>query len=181
MNYSADDWVLIEVYTNLESVEFALGDEKIGSQQLKEQDDRIIRWAIPYQELPLTFIGIKHEKEKVRKILDSAKNASNVEVKIYRDKEKNLIDLIQLEVQLIDECGIPVSHQERELELELEPTSRLTIIGMDNGSITDTHGYNANTVKTQQGRALIVLKGFYTGIEKVILHGVVSDGIEIAI
>lgn len=138
-NHQQGEMMAVEVYSNCATVELFLDDVSLGSKSLADFDDRIYKWAVPFSPGKLEARGVGAYDELV-----TAGSATSLEVTV---EGPHVIS------QLIDRNGNAVRHEERELRFDV---SGARILGVDNGAAHNTLPFQANTVMTSQGRALLV-------------------------
>ena len=139
-NYETGDPVAVEVYSNCESVELFLNGGSLGRKNLSEFDDHIYKWMVPFQAGVL-----------------EARGAGAVDRLETTGKPKAIrleADGYHVVAQLIDEKGLPVKTEEREISFEVEGAR---ILGIDNGSPSSTQDFQSDRIVTSQGRCLLVV------------------------
>lgn len=151
-NYSANDSIAIEVYTNEPEVELFLNGSSLGTKKLSDHPDRVLRWMVLYQEGTLTAKSVNLQ-EKI--------NTSSVPaaINIMADKKQINADgyeVVHITAQLIDENGTPVKHEEREITFTIDGDIKL--LGVDNGSPKNIQDYQNNKLTTNNGKCLLILQ-----------------------
>ncbi|MGS0526411.1 DUF4982 domain-containing protein [Zobellia nedashkovskayae] len=58
-DYNTNETIAIEVYSNCDEVELFLNNSSLGTKMLADFDDRIYKWAVPYQDGVLMAKGKK--------------------------------------------------------------------------------------------------------------------------
>ncbi|GGG40123.1 glycoside hydrolase family 2 TIM barrel-domain containing protein [Christiangramia forsetii] len=156
-NYSANDTVIVEIYSNLEEVELFLNDKSLGSKKLDQFDDRIYKWVVPFTDGTLIAKGTKNGK-----IVSIQRTTAGPPVAIELSTKNNSIaansrDVAHIVAQLIDDSGNPVKTQEKKIEFTIEGEAK--ILGVDNGAGDNVQDYQSNSIITDQGRALLIIQG----------------------
>ncbi|PKQ64258.1 hypothetical protein BZG02_05395 [Labilibaculum filiforme] len=163
-NYSIDDSIAVEVYTNQEKIELFLNDKSMGIQSLASNEDHIIKFMIPYEKGKLTAKAVDGTESYS---IQTAKEVQKLE--LLADQEEvlaNSYDVIHYTLQLTDKNGIPVRNQELKVEFEITGPARL--LGVDNGSSSSVQDYQTNTITTANGKCLLILQStFEKGTIKV--------------
>ncbi len=142
-NYKFGEMIAVEVYSNCESVELFLNGESLGVKNLADFDDRIYKWAVPF------FEGVLEAKAAETSI--SYKTAGKVAGISLSVESCHVI------AQLVDEKGIPVKHEERELIFDVSGAGRL--MGVDNGNCYSVQPFQSDRAVTDQGRCLLIVDG----------------------
>ena len=154
-NYEAGQDIAVEVYTNQPAVELFLGDMSLGIKKLKDHDDHILKWRVPYKDGKLTARAIGPASAET-----SVHTAGPFEkVLIQADKTTltaNGYDVTHIVIQLADGQGNPTRHEDREVVFQVEGDVR--ILGVDNGSPTNVQKYQHDRLVTSGGKALMILQ-----------------------
>lgn len=167
-NYQEGEAIAVEVYSNCESVELLLNGQSYGKQMLASHADNTYKWLVPYQAGKLIAKGVGQCKAK-----DTIRTTSDAyTIAITRDRKKLDADGVlvsHLELQLVDKKGLPVTHQELELTLDL--TDNLQLLGVDNGAFNSVQRFQSHRITTSNGRALAIVKGANAGRALVTASG----------
>ncbi|MBT4500153.1 MAG: glycoside hydrolase family 2 protein [Gemmatimonadetes bacterium] len=156
-NYCEGDAVFVEVYTNCDEVELFLDGTSLGVRKLADvEDDRIMKWLVPYAPGKLTAIG-KTAGGPVQCQLETAGDPTQIRLTADRSTlTADFYDVVHLTAQLCDAAGLPVRSEERELTFDIQGDCRL--LGVDNGATDSVQDYQANNCTTSQGRCLLILQ-----------------------
>ncbi|WP_163131933.1 sugar-binding domain-containing protein [Agarivorans sp. Alg241-V36] len=156
-NYKGNQLIAIEVISNCQEVELQLNGRSLGSKSLAEQADRIFRWALPFQTGELVALAKNKGKVVAQHRLSTTQAASDLLVTVEDPApEKGQIAYQHLLIQLVDNEGKAVKHQNTQLNFELQGPAEL--VGLDNGYSTSIHAYKTKQINTYQGRALALIK-----------------------
>jgi len=156
-NYNENDKIIVEAYSNYDEIELCLNGKSIETKKLKDFEDRIYKWIIPYQEGELKVIGRKSGKEDEVKTITTTKEIQKI--RLTTDKTTISADgysVAHIIAQLEDVNGNPVKSVEKEIAFSVE--GDVKILGVDNGSAYSVQDYKSNTVKTSQGRCLLLIQ-----------------------
>jgi beta-galactosidase/beta-glucuronidase len=154
-NYQANESIVVEVYTNQAQVELFLNDESLGIQTLTENDDRILKWAVPFTPGTLSARSLNSNNAQTT-MITATQPAS---ITLQSDEQTitdNGYDVLHIVAQLVDKSGAPIKHIERELSFTVPQGMRL--LGVDNGSHTNVQPHATNTITTYHGRALLLVQ-----------------------
>ncbi|TSE09844.1 glycoside hydrolase family 2 TIM barrel-domain containing protein [Aquimarina algiphila] len=156
-NYEEKDKVVVEVYSNCNEIELCLNGESLGIKRLKDFEDRIYKWIVPYTKGELKIVGLNNgEVEEIRTIHTSGKAEH---IKITTDKIKLKADgynTAHVVAQLVDKHGIPVTTSDEEVIFTVEGEAK--ILGVDNGWASNVQDYQSNKIVTHKGRCLLLLQ-----------------------
>ena len=170
-NYD-DGNVVVEVLTNCDSVELFLNGESLGTQQLADNPDRIVKWLVAYVDGELEARG-QGSCEAKDHLVTAGKPAGFL---ITADKDELPADgysVAHIEVQLSDGSGLPVRHSD--IEIEFEVPASLEVLGVDNGVTDAMTGYSSTRLVTNEGRALLILRAAESGDAQIAVR---AEGIE---
>jgi len=153
-NYIEGQNIVVEVYTNEPAVELFLDERSMGIKKLNDQKDHVLKWVVPYQKGTVKAIGVKSGIET------TVKNAGKLQKMVVTSDTNTLVsngyDVAHVTVQLQDEAGIPIKHKDEEIKFKIE--GNVKILGVDNGGTNIIEKYQSNTIKTLNGKALLILQ-----------------------
>ena len=155
-NYQKDEPVVVEVYTNCPEVELFVNGLSQGIHKLAHAEDRVLKWKTTYTAGTITAVGTKDGK-RVDWQIKTSQQAAGIE--LTADKPimaSDFYDVVNITAQLVDQNGVPVTVEDRELVFDIQGDVRR--LGVDNGSSTIDQDYQTNHCKTSQGRCLLVLQ-----------------------
>lgn len=179
-NYDENQTIVAEVYSNCESVELFLNENSLGVKNLADFNDRVYKWAVPYEKGVLKAIGKRNGKTVQTQVITSSKPVS-LELSLDKEElEANGYDVAHLVVQLKDAKGNPVKSEEKEITFEVEGDIR--ILGVDNGSIRNVQDYRSQSIVTYKGRCMLIVQSTRNKSKiniKAISKGLKSDTIKI--
>ncbi|QVY66614.1 glycoside hydrolase family 2 TIM barrel-domain containing protein [Polaribacter sp. Q13] len=155
-NYKKGDMIIVEVPTNLHKAELLLNGKSLGWRSLSGSVDRILRWAVPFEEGVLTARGGFDGDEKEVVLKTTTKPTS---IKLTVDKttlSADGYDVAHVIAQLVDESGNDVTTEEAKITFSVDGNIRQ--LGVDNGSNRSAQKYQSDTVITSNGHALLLLQ-----------------------
>ncbi len=172
-NYHEGELVVVELISNCEEVELFLNGVSKGKQALINQQDRLFKWAIPFEAGRLKAVATHHGKQETFEIYTTSapQKVKMVKQEVYEDQAG---EFYAVTVQLVDQAGHEV--YETESTLKVEAGKGLEIFGLDNGWARSTQPYQSNQVKTHNGKALLVFRKTADSDEKSI--SITAEGIE---
>ncbi len=153
-NYNEGEEVVVEVYSNCECVTLYHNGVEVSTLLLADQEDHIYKWHVPFTSGALKAVGKMGEKT-VEYMINTASTVSNVDVVVDRTELVAFSDEVcNLEIQLLDEMGNKVSHEEAEVGVTFN--APVKYYGIDNGSKNFVGDHSAEKITTNQGKALVV-------------------------
>ena len=156
-NYAGDTPVAVEIYTNCSEVELFLNGQSLGRRTLHAQDDRIMKWVVPFAAGDLTAVGITGDGREVVTTIESAGAPAGIMLSCDKTRlHADAYDVAHITAQVVDAQGIPVRHVEHEIVFTVDGACRM--MGVDNGAIDNVQGFQSDRLTTSQGRALLILQ-----------------------
>ncbi|MFI3175234.1 MAG: glycoside hydrolase family 2 TIM barrel-domain containing protein [Bacillota bacterium] len=152
-NYIDGEKVVVEVYSNADSVTLYQNGEKISTLKLADFPDRIYKWCIDYKagELKAVAEGCGLEVNlKTAKVPTQVRLSADCEVLADTYDE-----VCHIEAELLDEDGNPVVHEEAEVVFAIKGNCRK--FGVDNGSLYFVGDHFADSILSNEGKALLIL------------------------
>ncbi|MBK1879615.1 glycoside hydrolase family 2 TIM barrel-domain containing protein [Pelagicoccus mobilis] len=157
-NYQPGEQIIVEVCSNYSIVELFINGRSLGSRSMSESPDRLFRWALPFEEGTLTA-----KASLAGTAVEAQLSTASTPVKASLTADKTTLaadgyDVSHLVVQLVDENGLPVKTDDREVVFEIEGDVRL--LGVDTGAQTNVQDFQSNRIVTDQGRALLIVQSY---------------------
>lgn len=159
-NYQEGAPILVEVSTNLNSVELFLNEVSLGVRELSDEDGRIMRWVVPFASGQLVANSAVAGTMS-QSMLETT--SSVVAFRAVSDKtvlQADGYDVAHVTFTLFDEAGRRVRSTEKQVTVEV--TGAATLLGVDNGAPDNVQGFQTNRIETHRGRALAILKSTRT-------------------
>ena len=155
-NYNTNDLTIVEVYSNCDEVELFLNGKSLGVKKLDDFEDRIYKWAIPFEKGTLKAQG-KRNGEVVETSLITALEPNAIELSVDNTQLRaNGYDVAHIVAQLVDKNGIPVKNNDREITFTIN--GDVKILGVDNGANDNVQDFQSNKLMTSQGRCLLIVQ-----------------------
>lgn len=180
LNYPyTDDRVLeFRTITNCDSVRLIAPHRGIpkdfGTRKRSDYQNNEIVWFQPSRRGKILAIGYKDGNEVCRDSLVTTKNTKTLKLQpdcttISADGQ----DLCHIDVRLLDEDGMFVQTDDKELTVTVEGEGKF--LALDNGDMRREHSFGGNRLKTYFGKALIIVQS--TRKSGIITVKVQMDGI----
>lgn len=157
-NYKTGQIIRVVCYTNADQAYLELNGKIVGEKKSDKGNHGVLFWDIPYAEGSLVAVGLdKDGKEVSRNEIRTSKKPHAIvvkqgsEVKISKDGEVG-----QLEIQVVDEDGVPVLLADD--EITFESTRNIRLLGMEAGNNSDMTSYTDNRHRVFRGRMIIYFK-----------------------
>jgi hypothetical protein len=164
--------VAVEVLTNCDSVELFLNGESLGTQHLADNPDRILKWLVPFTAGNIEARGASGCDAKDQLVTTGPPAG----FALSSDRTSLLADgytVAHVELQLVDEKGHPVRHED--VEIEFEVPQSLEVLGVDNGRSESMVRYQSTRLETQNGRALLIVRALGQGDADIVAR---AEGVE---
>ena len=162
-NYDKNEKVVVQGYTNCETAELFINGKSCGKQKVAENDDRVIKWLVPFEEGEAKIVGynngVKVDEYALKTAGDVGKlSLSSSCTKLKADGE----NIAHILVELKDENGTIVPDKDVTVQFTIEGDAEL--IAVDNGSQYNVEHPKGNIITTNFGKALgIIRSGKKTG------------------
>lgn len=155
--YKAGDSIRVSCFTNCDEAELILNGKSLGKRQLVDAPERVITWPVIYQPGDLIVKGYKDGKELAQYALKTAGDAYSIEAKADRRSfDKTQKQLSHIEINVLDQYGVPVYLADNEITVKVEGPAKL--IGLESGSTTSHEPYKAEKRKAFKGRLLAYIR-----------------------
>lgn len=150
-NYTDGETIIIEALSNCPEAELFLNGKSLGRRRMADNPDHIYKWAVPYTSGELMVKGYTNGASP-EYTLQTSSEPAKLSLHTEGSGEEGIVHLI---VQLEDANGHPVRHLSRELSFSV---SGAELLGVDNGAPTNTSAFQGGKVKTNNGRALAIVR-----------------------
>jgi beta-galactosidase len=157
-NYQEGQLIRVVCYTNANQARLELNGQVVGQTKAYDQKNGIIYWDIPFATGKLEVVGSDSKgKETTRHELLSSKRQQAI--KIVQGNEltvdaKN--GLAQIELQVVDEDGVPVPLSDDEVTCNIVGNARL--LGIEAGNNADMGNYTDNKQRVYHGKMIVYIK-----------------------
>ena len=159
-NYSEGEKIIVEIYSNCDEIELFQNGKSLGKQSLKDQEDRIFKWATDYSKGKLTAVGT-YKGKKVKETLETVDEAYSI--KLVPDRKMmtaNNTDVLHVVAQLVDKKGREVKNVDDEIKFTISGDYRF--LGTDCGKTEKMDSFKKKMVKTEFGRCLLMIQSTKT-------------------
>ena len=182
-NYKVNDTTIVEVYSNCDQVELFLNNKSLGIKNLRDFDDHIYKWAVPFKAGTLKAVGTKSGKT-VETIVNTSNKPEKLNLVADRTELKaDGYDVAHIVVQLIDNNGNAVKTENQNINFSV--TGGAKVLGVDNGNINNTQNFKSTTIKTDKGRALLIIQSIKNSTEPITIkansNSLISNEISLTI
>ena len=155
-NYLEKDTVRVVCYTNCKEAQLMLNGEKIGGRKVYNEDTGIIFWDIPYKPGKLEVVGFNKDQEGVKSQIETSGRPYAIRTKVDNRTISFDKGVAQVEIQIVDENGIPVFLSDN--EVNVTSTSMVKLIGLEASNPTDMGDYTDNKQRVFQGRMIAYIR-----------------------
>jgi len=169
-NYNDGQLIRVVCYTNALQASLELNGKLIGKAKPHEDKTGIIFWDIPYRAGKLEVIGMDaHGNETLRHQLQTNMKPQTIQVlqgaEVKTDRNNGFV---QLEVQLVDENGIPVETANNEITCEISGNARL--LGIEAGNNQDMGDYTDNIQHAFHGKMIVYIQCNKKSADEIIVR-----------
>ena len=157
-NYEPGQIIRVVGYTNAAKARLELNGTVVGPTKDYDQEVGIIYWDVPYAAGKLELVGMDAKgKEIIRQQLQSSKRPQTIKVLQGEQLQaKGAGGIVQIELQIVDEDGLPVVTANDEITCEIAGNARL--LGMEAGDNSDVDDYTDNKQRAFHGKMIVYIQ-----------------------
>ncbi|TJY64496.1 glycoside hydrolase family 2 protein [Sphingobacterium alkalisoli] len=168
-NYQDGQEIRVVCYTNAAQARLELNGQVVGEIKPYNQKDGIIHWDIPYKVGKLEVVGLDAQNKEVSRYhIQSSKRPHALQLISPVASVKKTDDVVQVELQVVDEDGVPVLLSDEEIVCQISGPARL--LGMEAGNNSDMTDYTDNRQRVFHGKIINYIKVRGNAGEKVSLR-----------
>lgn len=154
-NYKEGESIRVVCYTNSPEAELLLNGEVVGKRKIRNDENSIIHWDIPYRDGTLEVRGLDSNgrKQSHYQIKTSkAPYAINIE-KVINSTESGLVEIV---IQVVDENGVMVMLSDNEITCHINGKAKL--LGLEASNNSDMSDYTDNKQRVFNGKLLAYIQ-----------------------
>lgn len=155
-NYNPGDEIRVVSYTNCEEVELFLNGKSVGERKADIDDTGVISWDIPYSHGNLEVVGYIDGIEAAHHNIQTSKRPHAITAKAYKPNIAAQRGVAQIEIQIVDEDGIPVFFADNEIFCTISGAAKL--LGMEASNPSDMGNYKNNRLRAHHGRMIVYVE-----------------------
>ncbi|WP_437920390.1 sugar-binding domain-containing protein [Sphingobacterium sp. LRF_L2] len=170
-NYTVGQQIRVVCYTNAQKARLELNGKIVGAVKSYDEDQHgMIYWDIPYADGKLEVVGLDaNGAEVTRHYLESS--ARPTAIKIMNKTPLHVTSkggVAQIELQIVDEKGVPVLLSEDEITCDISGNARL--LGMEAGNNADMGDYTDNKQRVYHGKMIVYIQVEGNAGEEVVVR-----------
>jgi len=155
--YKTNENIVVQSYTNTESAELFLNGKSLGLKQLKDFEDQIIKWMVPYEAGELKVVGYNKGKAVTKDILNTHGELAAIKLTVEKPNlNANQYDTTYVNAVLLDKNGNVLS--DASMDIKFTVNGSATIAAVDNGWENNIQDVLADHVISHKGRASLLLQ-----------------------
>lgn len=144
----------VVAYTNCNAVELLINDVSLGT---KSYSGEQLVWQVPYAPGKIEARGIRKGKVVATDSYQSAGAPHSVAFVCNKSAARaGSYEVIRIEIDVVDENGVPCPYASDELSFHIEGPLRL--LGVDNGDPTDMFPYKEARCRCFRGKCVVLLQ-----------------------
>lgn len=182
-NYAQDQIIRVVCSTNASQAYLELNGKKVGTIQKDKSKFGVFYWDVPYKAGKLVAVGLDNFGNEIsRNEIVTSKQPHAIQIKGSKEISLSGPDAVgQIEVQIVDEDGMPVILADNEIIFESNKGIRL--LGMEGGNNSDMTSYVDNKHRAFNGRMIIYFqaKDLSNGSGKIRLSSTWLNPIDIKV
>lgn len=154
-NYEEGEIIRVVCYTNAKYARLELNGEVVGDAKAYDVETGIIYWDVPFKPGRLEAVGLDDKKEVCRYTIHTSKRPYALKA-ATPVKMVTVGDIIQINVQVVDEDGIPVMLSDNEVACIVNGGAEL--LGLEAGNNSDMTDYTDNRQRVFHGKLTAYFK-----------------------
>lgn len=154
-NYSNEEKVRVVAYTNCDEAELFLNGKPYGARKRYDDNTAIIYWDVPYKAGILSVTGYNNGKKTVQDKIQSSGLPYVILANLY-DKKIATNEMVQIEIQILDKDGIPVTLADNEIQCRVKGNAKL--VSLDSGSNNVADNYRDNRQRCHNGKLIAYIR-----------------------
>ncbi|WP_010179415.1 glycoside hydrolase family 2 TIM barrel-domain containing protein [Aquimarina agarilytica] len=157
-NYSPNESIIVQTYTNCDEAELFLNNHSLGKQKRSDfSEDNIIKWQVPFREGKLSVKGFNNGVEVANYELNTTSDISKIELTSNKKVMQNSgYDVNVITLQLLDGAGHLVTDKDIEIDFKIDGPAKN--IGIDNGWEMNIQPHKSNKITTHNGKAVLFIQ-----------------------
>jgi len=155
-NYQEGEMIRVVSYTNCEEAQLVLNGERIESIKSDTSDTGVISWDIPYKPGKLEVVGYIDGKEAARYYIETSKRPYAIRAIAWKDRISADRGVAQIEIQIVDENGVPVFFSDNKITCTIEGPARL--LALEASNPRDMGDYTNNRLRVHHGRLIAYIE-----------------------
>lgn len=164
-NYRSDELIRVVCYTNAAKAQLLLNGVKVGEVQNYDDNTGIMHWDLPYKEGTLSVVGMdRNNKELCTSFIQTSGRPHAIKAKSDVTSISKARGLAQVEIQVVDDKGIPVLISDDEITCIIDGPAQL--LGLEASNNSDMGDYNDAVQRVYHGRLMAYIQSI--GSEGVI-------------
>ncbi len=156
-NYTEGEMIRALAYTNSAKAKLMLNGQQVGEVLPYDKEKGYFLWELPYQAGRLEVLALDEEDNEIcRSLIQTTKRPATIVLKA--DKEEILRDkgLVQIEINIVDEDGLPVVLSDDEITCEVSGPAK--ILGLEAGNTLDMGNYRDNKQRVYKGKMIAYIQ-----------------------
>lgn len=151
-NYQEGENIRVVCYTNCQTAQLMLNGKKIGEPKPYDDSTGIIVWDIPFSSGKLEVIGFYDGNEASRFFIETSARPQAIKAEAWNSSISKDRGVAQIEIQVVDEQGIPVVLSDDEITCTTEGPVKL--LGLEASNPRDMGDYKSNKLRVFQGKMI---------------------------
>ncbi|MGJ8694488.1 MAG: sugar-binding domain-containing protein [Thalassotalea sp.] len=155
--YQAGEQVVVQSYTNTDSVELFINGKSFGRQQLTDFEDRVVKWLVPYQAGELKVVGYNQGVAVSEDIISTHGELASISLTSEVTQiNADSYDTTYVHAQLLDAAGNLLVDSDAKVEFKVTgPAERVVV---DNGWEMSIQDVLADQVNSYKGKSAVLIR-----------------------
>ncbi len=152
-NYRDGTLIKVLAYTNSARAKLLLNGKQVGDEKAYDNETGVFLWEMQFKPGKLEVIGLTREgEEESRALIQTSKGPKRILVKADKNEIPKDKGLVQIEINIVDEDGVPVVLSDNEITCVVNGPGKL--LGLEAGDTSDMGNYRDNKQRVYNGKMI---------------------------
>ena len=161
-NYQAGEMVKVLAFTNSPKAKLILNGKQVDEVKTYDHETGVYYWEVPFEAGKLEVVGLnKDGNTESSSNIQTSKQPHSITIQPNKTEINSNKGLVQIEINIVDEDGIPVPLSDNEITCHISGPGKL--LGLEAGNDSDMSDYSDNKQRVYKGKMIAYIQA--TGAE----------------
>lgn len=152
-NYEDGEGVKVLAFTNSPKAKLVLNGKQVGAVKEYDNETGVFYWEVPFEAGKLEVLGLDEAGEvESSSFVQTSKQPHSIVIESNKTEISCNKGLVQIEINIVDEDGIPVLLSDNEITCIISGPGKL--LGLEAGNDRDMSDYKDNKQRVYRGRMI---------------------------